>query len=134
MNITEASNMSEGTYFNLKIECYYSYDDACRIRDNTKLVVIKVRDGFKFPEYNVLEPITTTLLNADFIPIQKPVTFEEVFKSDKLCKIECKNLYRNEKYYSEYHSLEDLLHELTEDYSNIKPILREANWYLQEEN
>ncbi|MEX0083017.1 hypothetical protein AB2T90_11340 [Clostridium butyricum] len=87
---------------------------------------------FKEKELNIIE--ASNLKNAKFIPVQKPVTINEVLNSNKLCKIKHKDLYyRNENYYKEYHSLEDLLHELTEDYSDARTILREAEWYLQED-
>lgn len=80
LNIIEASNMPYGTEFKVKIDHYYKYDDADRIRDNTKMIAINTKSGIKFKEYKDIEKASKSLINAKFIPIQNTVSFEEARK------------------------------------------------------
>lgn len=126
LNIIEASNL-KNTEFKVIDSEGYQLDDNIKTNSN---------GNFLDMCGNLISSklITYDLINAKFIPVKKPVTINEVLNSNKLCKIKHKDLYyRNESYYKEYHSLEDLLHELTEDYSDARTILREAEWYLQED-
>ncbi len=91
LNIIEASNMPENTMFDVKIDHYYKYDDAIRIRDNTKLRAMCTREGIRFLEYADIEKASKTLLNAKFIPIPNPVTFIEAIKASQ----EGKTIYVN---------------------------------------
>lgn len=75
LNIIEASNMPYGTEFKVKIDCYYKYDDACRIRDNTKLIAVNTQSGIKFKEYVDIERASKSLINAKFIPLNNAVDF-----------------------------------------------------------
>ena len=80
LNIIEASNLPYGTEFKVKIDHYYKYDDACRIRNNIKLIAVNTQSGIKFKEYADIERASKTLINAKFVPIQSSVTFEEAKK------------------------------------------------------
>lgn len=125
LNIVEAIEMPVGTVFKVITEINVELENV--ILDNLK--------RFRYLDNNYeIKNYSNEFIKAIFIPIQKPVTINEVLNSNKLCKIKHKDLYyRNESYYKEYHSLEDLLHELTEDYSDARTILRESEWYLQED-
>lgn len=139
LNIIEASNMSVGTEFKLKIDCYYSYDDACRIRDNTKLIIKKVRDGFEFEEYQKLEPITTTLLNAKFIPIQKPVSFIEAISDDKnrvKIILDSDDFFSSDaECFNDYMTIKQLFKKLSERFNNygILKAINKGKWYVKQD-
>ncbi|MFT8352172.1 hypothetical protein [Clostridium saccharoperbutylacetonicum] len=81
LNIIEASNMPYGTEFKVKIDHYYKYDDADRIRDNTKMIAINMQEGIRFKEYTNIEKASKSLINATFVPIKQPVSFMEAIEA-----------------------------------------------------
>ncbi len=145
LNIIEASNMPYNTEFKVKIDCYYKYDDACRIRDNTKLIAVNTQGGVKFKEYSDVEKASKTLINAKFIPIQQLVSFMEVVNSNKKCRVEHKyveeiravtdlqDFYINEFRNNDCIPLNYLMHILCYHTSqeDLKEIIKEGKWYLE---
>ena len=93
--------MPYSTEFKVKIDCYYKHDDACRIRDNTKLIAVNTQSGIKFKEYTDIEKASKTLINAKFVPIQKTVSTVEAFKALEEGKI-IESLCTHEKYKKDY--------------------------------
>ncbi|NRU52379.1 hypothetical protein [Clostridium beijerinckii] len=148
LNIIEASNMPYGTEFKVKIDCYYKHDDACRIRDNTKLIAVNLQSGIKFKEYADIERASKTLINAKFIPLQKPVSFMEAINAGlegKMIKVDVTEL--NEKYRDIenctcvlnsywnncWSSIKCIFEMLGKTEKHTSKIINEGKWYIKED-
>lgn len=128
LNYIEVMKMPVGSKFKVKAKYGIFKDEFIIARSPYGTKILEDSKGVRITLNKFVKALVYELIEG------KPVTINEVLNSNKLCKIKHKDLYyRNESYYKEYHSLEDLLHELTEDYSDARAILREAEWYLQED-
>lgn len=85
LNIIQAMEMSVGTEF--RVVDFYEKNKIVKILKNESDSSCKkylVWGGSEDFQVNVTE----TTMAAKFIPIQKPVSFMEVVKSNKRCKVE----------------------------------------------
>lgn len=97
---------------------------------------IKSIDESEAKELNIIE--ASNLKNAKFIPVQKPVTFNDVVDSGKNTKVDFSMLkFYNEEYYSYlnnvYKGLADTMYDLSEEFDSkeLREIILKGEWYIE---
>jgi hypothetical protein len=137
LNIIEAMKMPLGTEFEVIF-------DGKKIPNNTMVIYrslasdrnTKHIDWKSHPDGTFMKPYDY-LINGVFIPIQQPVSFMEVVKSGKKCKVEHElidtdlTVYSNKKI-SDFNDLDWVLFTLTNNQIDIKTIIQEGKWYIEE--
>lgn len=137
LNIIEAMKMPVGTEFKVIIDGelrentmkLFSYQDIDKM--------FKYIDWFSHPKDTYLKSYDW-LINAKFIPIQKPVSFMEAVKSDKYIRVDLTGIggysgHTIEKLNS-YMPLDEMFAYLgREFYTNtIKEIIEKGKWYIED--
>ena len=136
LNIIEAIKMPIGTEFEVIF-------DGEKIENNTMIIYRSLHDKATknidwvcHPQDTFMQPYDF-LINGLFIPIQQPVSFMEVVKSGKKCKVEHElidtdlTVYSNKKI-SDFNDLNWVLFTLTDNQIDIKTIIQEGKWYIEE--
>jgi hypothetical protein len=136
LNIIEAMKMPIGTEFEVIIDGE-KYNMIAKIskskQDNNEKELVWDNRAY------IKVSITESILNAKFIQIQKPVTFQEVIDKDCiLCRVEHEhmngwlslNSLEKAKEYLEFNQLMELLSELPSD--ELKVVLKYGRWYIKE--
>ena len=131
LNIIEAMKMPVGTEFKIV------YEDG--LKANTNMILKTDEDDTKHLNWvdGSCLKVYSFLADAIFIPIQQPVSFMEVVKSGKKCKVEHELVdtdlvvYVNKKI-SDFNDLDWVLFTLTDNQIDIKTIIQEGKWYIEE--
>lgn len=119
------ANIKEG-------EIYESTNDVFKISK----ISMDRNKGINFKGDGSLENVIGINPNQRFIRVQKPVTFEEVLKSDNTCRIEHSLIgehfeFALEKNYYTFSTLMELLSKKMCS-SDLRKVLLEAKWYLED--
>ena len=134
LNILQAIEMPAWTEFNV------IYKDS--IERPTKTFLDKNRN-FVMEIDGDFESATHDFITAKFIPVQKPVSFEEAICSNKRIKVvvpkELNYKYRNgitcllnDSWNNEYETVKNILNMLAE-HSKREVLIKECKWYIEEE-
>ena len=134
LNILQAIEMPAWTEFNV------IYKDS--IERPTKTFLDKNRN-FVMEIDGDFEIATQDFITAKFIPVQKPVSFEEAICSNKRIKVvvpkELNYKYSNgitcllnDSWNNEYETVKNILNMLAE-HSKREVLIKECKWYIEEE-
>ena len=114
-------------------ETYKNTDDSCIVKTISKDTI-----GFKF---NKNEEIKLCVIShyQKFVKVEEPVSFVDVLKSDKKCRVEheiIEKLMSNEENdfdFDEYMEIDEVLFELTNqcEASETRDVLLNGIWYLE---
>ena len=119
---------------NIKVgETYKNTDDSCIVKTISKDTI-----GFKF---NKNEEIKLCVIShyQKFIKVEEPVSFVDVLKSDKKCRVEHERIEKlmsneeNDFDFDEYMEIDEVLFELTNqcEASETRDVLLNGIWYLE---
>lgn len=106
---------------------------------DVNMILRENENNKKYLEWVDNEPLKVFefLMDTTFIPIQQPVSFMEVVKSGKKCKVKHElidtdlTVYSNKKI-SDFNDLDWVLFTLTDNQIDIKTIIQEGKWYIEE--
>ena len=135
LNILQAIEMPVGTEFRVV------YKDSIKMA--IKKTVLDKNRNFVAVSDGDLESTTHNFVTAKFIPIQKPVSFEEAICSNKRIKVvvpkELNDKYSNgitcllnDYWNNEYETVENILKMLAK-HSKREFLIKECKWYIEEE-
>ena len=135
LNILQAIEMPVGTEFRVV------YKDSIKMA--IKKTVLDKNRNFVAVSDGDLESTTHNFVTAKFIPIQKPVSFEEAICSNKRIKVvvpkELNYKYSNgitcllnDSWNNEYKTAENILKMLAK-HSKREFLIKECKWYIEEE-
>lgn len=132
LNITEAMKMPIGTEFEVFSTLNRKADVNMILREN--------ENNKKYLEWVDNEPLKVFefLMDTTFIPIQQPVSFMEVVKSDKKCKVEHKLMNCHFDEYSfnlkGYKFFSNVMETLGDVHTSreLRKIILEGKWYIEE--
>lgn len=131
LNIIEAMKMPIGTRFNVSIAdttvILKSHEEGgeCLYWENKNNNLTKVW-------------ITDETINAEYMTIQKPVSFMEVVKSKKRCMVKHELINNtcldkeDRKLLTEFNSLDWILFTITNKLNDVKEIILDGKWYIEE--
>lgn len=138
LNIIEVMNMPVGSEF----EIYYDGESY------GKVIIKDINDedyknnktlNWNSEKYGYSQVrITDGVVNLKFVQIHKFVTFDEVLKSDKRCRVEHElvNKINNDEYgyFDKYRTFDICIWNLTQELNSekLKKVITEGKWYLEE--
>ena len=134
LNILQAIEMPAGTEFKV-IYKNITERPVKTILDKNKNFVLEIDGDF--------ESVTHNFVTAKFIPIQKPVSFEEAICSNKRIKVvvpkELNDKYSNgitcllnDSWNNKYETIGNILKMLARQ-SKREVLIKECEWYIEEE-
>ena len=140
LNIIEVMNMPIGSEF----ETYYDGKSYGRVKikgikeDNDKDNKTLNWNSEKYGYGQVR--ITDGVVNLKFIPTQKLVTFDEVLKSSKRCRVEHELVnkitgYNEYSFFNSYTTFDNYIFNLAQELNSeeLKKVITEGKWYLEEQ-
>lgn len=131
LNIIEGMKMPIGT----KFEVYYI--DGSKDNCSAKIVEAfndKSKKKLVWDNRAIINIVVTdSIFNATFIPIQQPVSFMEVVKTNKRVRVECEGYVSP----SEYRWLHQVLYKIIENNcckedKALNDFITKGKWYIEE--
>ena len=136
LNIIEVLNSNVRTEYEATTPKGHKYNCVVVLDEGNK-VLINSKNGTK------IDFLNDFIINTKFIPIQKPVSFEEAICSNKRIKVvvpkELNDKYSNgitcllnDIWNNEYETVEEILKMLA-GHGKREVLIKECKWYIEEE-
>lgn len=136
LNIIEVLNSNVGAEYEAITPKGHKYNCVVVLDEGNK-VLINSKNGTK------IDFLNDFIINTKFIPIQKPVPFEEAICSNKRIKVvvpkELNDKYSNgitcllnDIWNNEYETVEEILKMLA-GHGKREVLIKECKWYIEEE-